>query len=229
MKELNLRKKKFYSSAMQSFILLVVLIILLTISKNINMLQNQKIVIDHTTITGVEIAKAILSLIIIGILLNFAYIAEMQLPFIAAKVPQSGVIVSSLFHIGVIFIAYIYLLPFATDKLKNVNQVFNAVFLLLLCIPLFRGGKALYQGIGNWTRGITEGAFDSPRPSFNASQYIICKNCNTENVISAKHCIECGSSLQLKTTPELISCPQCGEENKPNAKHCSECGTALTK
>jgi len=67
MKQLSLRKKKFYSSAMRSFILLVVLIILLAISKDINMLQNQKIVINkgeinQTIITGVEIAKAPLSL-----------------------------------------------------------------------------------------------------------------------------------------------------------------------
>lgn len=236
MKELNLRKKKFYSSAMRSFILLVVLIILLTISKDINMLQNQKIVINkgeinQTIVTGVEIAKAILSLLIIGILLNFALIAETQLPFIIAKIPQSGKIVSSVFHIGVIFIAYIYLLPFATDKLKNVNQIFNAIFLLLLCIPLFRGGKALYEGIDVFLSGATEEAFGESKSLINnAPQFIVCKNCNAENAVSAKHCIECGNNLrETKTTPKFIICPQCSEENKPNAKHCSECGTDLTK
>lgn len=235
MKELNLRKKKFYGSAMRSFVLLVVLIILLAISKDINMLQNQKTVINkgeinQTIITGVEIAKAILSLFIIGILLNFAYIAETQLPFIIAKIPQSGLIVSSVFHIGVIFIAYIYLLPFATDNLKNVNQVFNAVFLLLLCIPLFRGGKALYEGIDRFAGETTKVFGESKSSINNAPEYIVCKNCNTKNTLYAKHCIECGNSLQeAKTTTQFISCPQCGEENKPNAKHCSECGTDLTK
>ncbi len=235
MKELNLRKKKFYSSAMRSFILLVVLIILLAISKDINMLQNQKIVINNgelnqTIITGVEIAKTILSLFIIGILLNFAFIAETQLPFIIAKIPQSGIIVSSLFHIGVIFIAYIYLLPFATDNLKNVNQIFNAIFLLLLCIPLFRGGKAFYEGIDRFASETTNVFDESKSLINNTPQYIVCKNCNAENAVSAKHCIECGNNLQeARTAPKFILCSQCGEENKPNAKHCSECGTDLTK
>lgn len=230
MKELNLRKKKFYSATMRSFILLVVLFILLAVSEDIKMLQNQKIDLGKGEfITGVHIAKALLTLLIVGILFNFAYVAETQLPFIISKVPQSGLIVSSVVHIGVIFIAYINLLEVATER-DTVNQVFNAVFLLLLCIPLFRGGKALYEGIDRFAIETTK-VFDESKPSINnASQSIVCKNCNTENDISAKHCIECGYNLQEpKNAQQFILCPQCGEKNQPNAKHCSECGTNLTK
>lgn len=230
MKELNLRKKKFYSATMRSFILLVVLFILLAVSKDIKMLQNQKIPLDNGEfITGVHIAKALLTLFIVGILFNFAYVAETQLPFIISKVPQSGLIVSSVVHIGVIFIAYFNLLEVATER-NTVNQVFNAVFLLLLCIPLFRGGKALYEGIDRFAIETTK-VFDESKPSINnISQTIVCKNCNTENDISAKHCIDCGNSLQEpKNTQQFISCPQCGEKNQSTAKHCSECGTNLTK
>jgi ribosomal protein L40E len=234
MKELNLRKKKFYSVTMRSFILLVVLFILLAVSADIKMLQNQEIVLNkgelnQSIITGVSIAKALLTLFIVGILFNFAYVAETQLPFIIAKVPQSGLIVSSAVHIGVIFIAYINLLEVATER-NTVNQVFNAVFLLLLCIPLFRGGKALYEGIDRFANETTK-VFDESKPAINnISQTIVCMNCNTENDISAKHCIECGNSLQEpKNTQQFILCPQCGEKNQPNAKHCSECGTNLIK
>lgn len=230
MKELNLRKKKFYSATMRSFILLVVLFILLAVSEDIKMLQNQKIVLDKgEIITGVHIAKALLTLFIVGILFNFAYVAETQLPFIISKVPQSGLVISSAVHIGVIFIAYINLLEVATER-NGVNQVFNAVFLLLLCIPLFRGGKALYEGIDRFASETTK-VFDESKPSINnTSQSIVCKNCNTENDITAKHCIECGYSLQEpKNTQNFILCPQCGEKNQPNAKHCGECGTNLTK
>lgn len=234
MKELNSRKKKFYSATMRSFILLVVLFILLAVSEDIKMLQNQKIILNkgelnQSIITGVHIAKALLTLFIVGILFNFAYVAESQLPFIIAKVPQSGLVISSAVHIGVIFIAYINLLEVATER-NGVNQVFNAVFLLLLCVPLFRGGKALYEGIDRFANETTK-VFDESKPSINnASQSIVCKNCNTENDISAKHCIECGYSLQeIKNTQQFILCPQCGEKNQPNAKHCNECGTNLTK
>lgn len=233
MKELNLRKKKFYSSTMRSLILLVVLFILLAVSEDIKMLQNQKIIlnkgeINQSIITGVHIAKALLTLFIVGILFNFAYVAETQLPFIIAKVPQSGLVISSAVHIGVIFIAYINLLEVATER-NGVNQVFNAVFLLLLCIPLFRGGKALYEGIDRFANETTK-VFDESKPPINSSsQSIICQKCNTANDISAKHCIECGYSLQeTKNTQQLILCPQCGEKNQPNAKHCGECGTNLT-
>lgn len=234
MKELNLRKKKFYSATMRSFILLVVLFILLAVSEDIKMLQNQKIVLNkgelnQTIITGVSIAKALLTLFIVSILLNFAYVAENQLPFIISKIPQSGLVVSSAVHIGVIFIAYFNLLEVATER-NTVNQVFNAVFLLLLCIPLFRGGKALYDGIDRFANQAAN-VFDESKPSINAASHsIVCKNCNTENDISARHCIECGNSFQEPTTTQqFISCPQCGEKNQPNAKHCSECGTNLTK
>ncbi len=234
MKELNLRKKKFYSATMRSFILLVVLFILLAVSEDIKMLQNQKIILNkgelnQSIITGVHIAKALLTLFIVGILFNFAYVAETQLPFIISKVPQSGLVISSAVHIGVIFIAYINLLEVATER-NGVNQVFNAVFLLLLCIPLFRGGKALYEGIDRFASETTK-VFDESKPSINnTSQSIVCKNCNTKNDITAKHCIECGYSLQEpKNTQNFILCPQCGEKNQPNAKHCGECGTNLTK
>lgn len=234
MKELNLRKKKFYSTTMRSFILLVVLFILLAVSEDIKMLQNQKIIlnkgeINQSIITGVHIAKALLTLFIVGIFFNFAYVAETQLPFITAKVPQSGLVISSAVHIGVIFIAYINLLEVATER-NGVNQVFNAVFLFLLCIPLFRGGKALYEGIDSFANQAVK-ALDEPKPSINnLLQSIVCKNCNTENDISAKHCIECGYNLkEPKNSQQFILCPQCGEKNQPNAKHCGECGTSLTK
>ncbi len=210
MKEINIRKKKFYSSAIHSFILLVVLLILLAI-------------------TDVNIAKALLTLLIVGILLNFAYIAEIQLPFIIPKIPQSGLIISSAVHIFVIFITYINLLEVVTEK-NAIKQVFNAVFLLLLCIPLLRGGKALYEGIDSFSNQAVK-VFDESKPSINnTSQSIVCKNCAAENDISAKHCIVCGYSIQEpKIIQQFILCPQCGTTNNLNAKHCVECGTNLTR
>lgn len=230
MQELNLRKRKFYSTAMRSFILLVVLFILLAVSKDINMLQNQRIPLDSKEIiTGVDIAKALLALLIVGILINFAHVAETQLPFIVSKIPQSGLIVSSVVHIGVVFIAYMNLLEIATDR-GTVNPIFNAVFLLLLCIPLFRGGKALYDGIDRFATETTK-VFDEARPAVDhTSQVMVCRVCGTHNDIAAKHCIECGKSLQEpKTSQPFIACPVCGEKNPPNAKYCSECATNLAR
>lgn len=258
MKELNLRKKNFYNSALRSFFVLLALILFLAVVPQIDMLQNQKVKVDKEIITGVEIAKVLISLIIVGVLLNFAYISESQLPKIVVRIPQIGLIISSVIHVVVIFIAYFYLLPFATDRLGNVNQIFNAVFLLLLCVPLIRGGKALYEGINQFTDSVTSSSFDekdlsnikcekcgatndkSAKHCFECgnklitnnttSQYVVCKICNTQNDPSAKHCTECGNKLQeANNHSRTIACPQCGTENKLGVKHCSECGTDLTK
>lgn len=178
MKELNLRKKKLYSSAIRTLIWLVVLLILLAI-------------------TDINIAKAVLALLIVGILFNFAYVAETQLPFIAAKVPQSGLVISSAVHIFVIFITYINLLEVVTEN-NALKQVFNVVFLLLLCIPLFRGGKAFYEGIDSFTNQAVK-VLDESKPSLSLN-LLVCPQCGTENNLNARYCIECGTNLKKTTT-----------------------------
>lgn len=253
MKEIMLRKK-FYSTVIRSVFTLLALILLLFLAPKVVMLQNQEFQLNKTTIiNGVKVAQVLLALVIVGVLLNFAYISESQLPKILTKFPQSGLIIASAIHIAVIFIAYSYLSPLALDRLHKVNQIFNAVFLILLCIPLFRGGKAYYEGTKGLSEIITNPVvrIDSIHITCDnckaendafakhcsecgnklpAPNTIVCKNCSTLNDISAKHCVECGKKLQdTAIKHQTISCPQCGAENKLSVKHCSECGTDLTK
>src|SRR5690349_5160425 len=48
-----------------------------------------------------------------------------------------------------------------------------------------------------------------------------CPNCGTQNLVGAKFCMECGTTLNS-------GCPNCGFQNLPGAKFCSECGTSFT-
>jgi len=250
MNTLDLRKKKFYGAAMRSFFVLLALVLLLAIAPKVDMLQNQKIPMNHMVITGVEVAKVIISLIIVGILMAFAFISESQLPYITTRIPQSGQIVSSVIQVVVITIAYYYLLPFAKDRLGSVNQTFNAIFLIVFCIPLIRGGIAFYKGIKGLSDSVINQAFGIKCEvcgtvnektakrcqecgnllSFPdaASQYITCKDCGAQNKSSAKRCDQCGNVLQ-DTISKVVTCPQCTTGNKLGAKHCSECGFDLTK
>ena len=250
MNTLELRKKKFYGAAMRSFFVLLALVLLLAIVPQVDMLQNQKIPMKNTVITGVEVAKVLISLIIVGVLMTFAFISESQLPYITTRIPQSGQIVSSVIQLVVISIAYYYLLPFAKDRLGNVDQTFNAVFLVVLCVPLVRGGIAFYKGIKGLSDSVVNQAFGvkcevcgtvnektakrcqecGNQLTFPDAtpQYIACKNCGAQNKSSAKRCDQCGNVLQ-DTISKTISCPQCTTENKLGAKHCSECGYDLTK
>jgi hypothetical protein len=246
MNTLDLRKKKFYGAAMVSFFALLALVLLLAIVPKVDMLQNQKITMNSTVITGVEVAEVLISLIIVGVLMTFAFTSESQLPYIATNVPQSGQVVSSVIHIVVISIAYNYLLPFAKDRVGNIDQTFNAIFLVVLCVPLVRGGIAFYNVIKSLSGNIVRNVFDVQCEvcgtvnektakhcqhcgnQLSASHYITCNNCGAQNQSSAVYCQQCRNVLQ-DTTSKTISCPQCGTENKLGTKNCVECKFDLTK
>lgn len=158
-----------------------------------------------------------------GVLLYFAYITETQLPRInkGTKYAWLGLIISSVVHIVVIFIAYMYLLEFVTDRLGKVNQVFNAISLILLCVPLYRGGSALFKTIDLFTKDV-ERAFGAP------SQMLKCQKCDMENDPNVKFCANCGNKLQAPVEiQKTIACNQCGKENDASAKFCDDCGNKL--
>lgn len=246
MNNLNLRQN-FATSALRSGFAVIVLLLLLAVTPQVDMLQNQKFSINNSSVTGVEVAKVLISLIIVGILMHLAYLSETQLPKLGIQVPQLGLIIASTIHITIIFIVYFYLLPFATDRFGNVNQVFNAIFLFVLLVPLARGGKALYDAFNR--------LISAPRPTtircnncghengktskhcqncgetltFFGSQQTACKNCGEQNNADMKYCGNCGYALQESVTqPKFIICPQCETKNKEGVKFCTECGTALT-
>jgi class 3 adenylate cyclase/predicted ATPase len=48
-----------------------------------------------------------------------------------------------------------------------------------------------------------------------------CPSCGSENVATAKFCVECGASLAL-------TCPSCGAPHAAGQRFCAECGTPLS-
>ena len=73
--------------------------------------------------------------------------------------------------------------------------------------------RDLASAVGEGLRG------DAPSKEV---QVVRCRNCSTENEISANFCKSCGASL---AKPE--SCGNCGELNDPDARFCDNCGKAL--
>jgi len=49
-----------------------------------------------------------------------------------------------------------------------------------------------------------------------------CPNCQAENPVEAKFCMNCGNPLEL-------ICSQCGKKNPPEAKFCINCGNSFSK
>ncbi len=255
MKQVNLRGR-FYGTVMRSVVMLLVLILFLVLIPQAIILENQKFIINHTSATGVDVAKVLISFGIVGVLLYFAYSSETQLPKTTkdTKFRWMGLIVSSVVHIAVIFIAYSYLLQFAINR-GQINQVFNAIFLVLLCVPVFRGGGALYKTI-NLFIAEAESKFgeadklikcsqcdmsNSPSAKFcencgnklswtlEVQKSIVCDRCEYENDSSAKFCANCGNKFSNITNRlQAITCRQCGAENGANVKFCNKCATDLS-
>ena len=183
------------------------------------MLQDLRI--KAVSMSGTDIARISIALIIIIVLLRLAYTLETQLPVIEPRFSQGGLLTASIVHIVAIFIAYNSLLPLATTLLRQDDWVFQVVFLLLLCVPLFRGGKAFYKGIDDiikfWTNRLGE----------SSDNITSCSICGYENELFAEFCSGCGSKLEKSTNPEVTTCKQCGVENESGAKFCLKCGASL--
>ncbi len=58
------------------------------------------------------------------------------------------------------------------------------------------------------------------------SKYIICPNCQTENLPDSKFCRNCGNALP-KSTKRI--CPNCFTPNAQNRLYCDNCGTKLVQ
>lgn len=240
-------RSKLYASLMRSAVVLIVLVLLLVLSSQIPILINQELTISGKPVTGVEIVRILITLVITAVLLNLAYVLETQFPKLE-NYKNAGNLFASTIHIIVIFLSYYYLSPFTISDTGKVNQFFNAVFLALLCIPLYRGGVALYKTIDDVAKRTTEsienlpikcscGQINEADAKYCAScgkllrqteetPTITCDSCGKQNSLSTNFCSNCGAKLINKEQVATI-CPQCETPNKLSAKHCKECGTEL--
>ena len=55
---------------------------------------------------------------------------------------------------------------------------------------------------------------------------ITCADCGSENIETAKFCVECGQNIKTNNETENI-CYGCGTINSPGIKFCPECGQNL--
>ena len=124
------RRKIFYSSAIRAILSVIALTITWALVIHLPMLQDLRI--KAVSMSGTDIARISIALIIIIVLLRLAYTLETQLPVIEPRFSQGGLLTASIVHIVAIFIAYNSLLPLATTLLRQDDWVFQVVFLLLL-------------------------------------------------------------------------------------------------
>ena len=54
----------------------------------------------------------------------------------------------------------------------------------------------------------------------------ICSNCGSENIETAKFCVDCGQKIETNKETENI-CYGCGTISPPGIKFCPECGQNL--
>src|SRR5919204_375632 len=92
------------------------------------------------------------------------------------------------------------------------------------------GGQSLGQGLNRRLWRTRRTVVTDPRaaadhcrrlPTGGIFEAMTCPSCGTDNVATAKFCVECGAPLAL-------ACPSCGAPYAEGQRFCAECGTALT-
>lgn len=220
MKQLSSRQA-FYSSVIRVVLVLIALAILRAIVTRLPMLQ--ELWVSEISMSGTDIAGVVISLVIVGVLLNFARVLGARLPTVVPRFPQSGPLAASIVHIIAIIITYNALFPLASILLKQDVWIYRTGFLLLLCYPLYRGGRAFYKGIDEVT------GFFTTRIGVATGESVECPNCGAVNEASAEFCAQCGTRLTPPAAPKAVVCPQCSAENRGGARYCTTCGAELSR
>lgn len=215
-------RQAFYGSMIRVVLVLIALAVLRAIVGRLPMLQELRV--SAVAMSGADIASVVISLVMVAVLLNLARVLRAQLPIIVSRFRQSGPLAASILHIIAILIIYNAFYWPAALLLREDFWIYRVVFLLLVCYPLYRGGRAVYEGIDELTR------FFTGRIGVVTGESVECSNCGAVNEASAKFCAQCGAKLARpahEAAPKAIMCPQCGAENRGRAQYCTTCGAEL--
>lgn len=218
MRELRV-PREFYRPLIRAGVTLLMLWVIGIIVKRLPMLQ--ELSLPEVPFSGAAIAEMALSLLMVGILVNFAVEFGRQLRVALPQFPESGMVVASLMYIIAIVIAHHTLSPVGRFLLKDDMWIYQLGFLALAIVPLCMGGLTLYKNADKIADLV------ATRIQKVTTAVVTCSECGAPNEPEAKFCLNCGADLIVPEKAEVLVCPECGEKNKPDAKFCSECGAEL--
>ena len=217
MKSFNVTRE-FYKPLIKVGVLLIALYILNAILKRLPMLE--ELSLPNIPFSGPQMLWMVISVLIIGILVNFIREFGRQLKTAVPQFPESSIVSASLVYIISIVITYDAFIPLGRILDEDI-WVYQIGFLALSIVPMYIGGLTLYR---NFDKIIDLFAKSDVQ---NNTKVVTCHKCGMSNSKASKFCIGCGSDLVVLKKTASLSCSKCNAENNPGSKFCFECGSEL--
>ena len=60
-----------------------------------------------------------------------------------------------------------------------------------------------------------------------SKQYNPCPKCGSDNLPTARRCVNCGAALSTPAPAQAAFCPRCGAQVPPGSKFCPQCGNKV--
>ncbi len=209
----------FYAPIVRVLVALVMLWFARVVLLRLPMIR--ELTIPDVPLTGPALVRIVISLLMIGVLLNFAREFGHQLRVAFPQLPQGSTILTSLVYIAVVVLAYDAFNWPARLFLKEDFWVYQWAFVLLAIPGIYKGGVAIYGSVDDITALFTREIGRA------AGELVPCPQCGQLNPVGASFCFKCGTRIEVARPAALVKCNQCGAENSPEGTFCAQCGTKL--
>lgn len=200
------------------FITIIILIIVNAIITSLPSMDT--LVLKKESITIANIASAVISVIIIGLILVFGKDIAFRIVRIVPSYPEANPLINTIAILVSIIIAYRafnkILMPFL-EKI-DLTWLYPVLFLCIAIFPIYKITALLFTSSGK----ITD-LFIGERQTAAAADTSVCRNCG-EIVSDSKFCSRCGKEMVREKANNV--CQKCGSTLKPGVKFCANCGTS---
>jgi uncharacterized paraquat-inducible protein A len=186
--------------------------------------------IPGTGVTATAALAAVITLAMVGILVNFGIEIEPRLQR-ALSGPSEVItdlseIVKFLVFLVAIIVAYDGLAGVAVPfLLPDLVWVYDVVFLLVALVPTALVAQRMFTNLDELTDLLTQQVKSA------TVQEVDCPDCGETVRSSLDYCPSCGTEIPTPEPeatdigPEM--CPDCGSDVAPSADFCGSCGTAV--
>jgi hypothetical protein len=185
--------------------------------------------IESVGITPLMIAQAIVNTLIFVALLRFGVGLSSILRAGYPAFPDSGPILNLVVITGVVAWAYSSYSDLSLPLLRENQQFYGWVFLVLVIAPVFGILVLTARNMDTITELLFKTARGTAAPPVTPGTSR-CPQCGHAVAEGKKFCPQCGSAVNRAPEPPPATskkCPSCGAENSLTAKFCDECGASL--
>lgn len=186
--------------------------------------------IPGTGLTATAVLAAIITLAMVGVLVNFGIEIEPRLQR-ALSGPQEVItdmaaIVKFLVFLVAIIVAYDGLAVVAVTLLPiDLVWVYDLVFLLAALVPTALVAQRMFSNLDELTDLLTKQVKSA------TVQDVNCPDCGESVRSSLDYCPSCGTEVPtpkpMETDDGIDTCPDCGSDVNRAADFCGSCGTAV--